>query len=479
MATSFLFYDLETSGVSAREARIMQFAGQRTDLQLKPVGEPFNYFIRLSDDVLPEPDAILITGITPQKSVAEGLHEAEFLKIFHEVIATPDTIFVGFNTVRFDDEFMRYLMYRNFYDPYEWQWQNGRSRWDILDLVRMTRALRPQGIAWPFDSKGKPTNRLELLTTLNKLDHLNAHDALSDVHATIAVARMIRTKQPKLFDFLLRLRGKKEVANLVQEGKPFVYSSGKYPSEFEKTTVVGALADHPQGQSALVFDLRHNPEPYIKFTPAELAEAMTWKRDENAVRLPVKTIKFNRCPAVAPLSVLDADSQKRLSLDPSIYQANFKKLEGAKQQLAQGVLQALEFLDKKQQARLLQDEADVDTRMYDGFFGSPDKLKMSAVRAASADELGSLGIAFQDDRLEALLPLYKARNYPKALTDEERATWETFRERKLLGGGEQSRAAKFFNRLSELAQRTDLTDEQRYLLEELQLYGQSILPEGS
>lgn len=474
--TSFLFYDLETSGVSARDARIMQFAGQRTDLQLNPVGEPFNYLIRLSDDVLPEPDAILITGITPQKTLAEGMHEAEFLKIFHQDIATPGTIFVGFNTVRFDDEFMRYTMYRNFYDPYEWQWQNGRSRWDILDVVRMTRALRPQGMQWPFDAKGKPTNRLELLTKLNGLDHSHAHDALNDVLATIAVAKMIRDKQPKLFDFLLQMRDKKEVSKLVQAGQPFVYSSGKYPSEFEKTTVVGKLADHPQGQSALVFDLRHDPEPFLKLNPNELAEAMRWSRDEDAVRLPVKTIKFNRCPAVAPLGVLDTDSQQRLKLDPGVYTAHFKKLQAAQERLSAGVLQALELLDKKMQARLLQDEAEVDTRLYDGFFDTQDKLKMSAVRAATAEELSGLDLTFKDDRLEALLPLYKARNHPKSLTDEERAVWETFRERKLMGGGDQSRAAKFFSRLGELSQRTDLTGEQRYLLEELQLYGQSILP---
>ncbi|MEK7153130.1 MAG: exodeoxyribonuclease I, partial [Patescibacteria group bacterium] len=198
---SFFFYDLETSGFGSREARIMQFAGQRTDMQLNPIGEPANVFIRLTEDILPDPDAVLVTGITPQAAIADGITEAEFLKLFTEDIAVPYTIFVGFNTVRFDDEFVRCLHYRNFYDPYEWQWQDGRSRWDLLDLVRMTRALRPEGIEWPFDIKGNPTNRLELLTALNKLEHEHAHDALSDVEATIAVARLVRNKQEKLFDF--------------------------------------------------------------------------------------------------------------------------------------------------------------------------------------------------------------------------------------------------------------------------------------
>lgn len=454
----------------------MQFAGQRTDLQLKPIGEPHNYLVRLSDDVLPEPDAVLVTGITPQMAIADGLYEAEFLKIFHAEIALPGTIFVGYNTVRFDDEFMRYTMYRNFYDPYEWQWQNGRSRWDILDVVRMTRALRPEGIEWPFDAKGNPTNRLELLSSLNKLEHANAHDALSDVHATIAVARLIRSKQPKLFDFLLQMRDKKEVANLTMGNRPFVYSSGKYASEFEKTTVVGALAEHPQGQGALVFDLRYDPTPFTQLDPLALAEAMRRRKDDPGSRLPVKSLKFNRCPAVAPLSVLDEASQERLKLKPETYMQNYKKLQKVQKELTKGVLEALQILDKKLQARLLENEADVDARLYDGFFANEDKSKMQTMRAADAQHIGSLDLRFKDARLEALVPLYKARNYPKSMSDEDRVRWEQFREHKLMSGGETSRAARYFARLAELAKSPSLTGEQQYLLEELQLYGQSVLP---
>ena len=234
MTTSFYFYDLETSGINPREARIMQFAGQRTDMNLNPIGDPHNVLIRLSDDVVPEPDAILITGITPQQTISEGVHEAEFLKIFHDEIAIPGTIFVGYNSVRFDDEFMRFLNYRNFYDPYEWQYTDGKSRWDLLDVVRMTRALRPEGIEWPVDSKGSPTNRLELLTKVNGIAHEAAHDALSDVYAVIELSRLIKQKQPKLFEYLLKLRDKKAVAALAEEGQPFLYTSGKYPMSSRK-----------------------------------------------------------------------------------------------------------------------------------------------------------------------------------------------------------------------------------------------------
>jgi exodeoxyribonuclease-1 len=478
MALSFYFYDLETSGFNARDARIMQFAGQRTDMDLKPVGEPHNFLIKMTDDVVPEPDAILITGITPQKTIQEGLTEAEFLKIFSDEIALPETIFLGFNSVRFDDEFMRFMLYRNFYDAYEWQWNEGRSRWDLLDLVRMTRALRPEGIKWPVDSSGAPTNRLELLASINSLDHQNAHDALSDVMATISVAQMIRSKQPKLFDYLLKMRDKKKVEQLAMSGQPFIYSSGKYASEFEKTTVVATVCEHPsQSGGALVFDLRYDPEPFAKLSHSELVDAWRKRKDDPGLRLPVKTLKYNRCPAVAQLNVLDEASQKRLKLDPEKFQENFTKLEKVQDELCIKLKQAVEFLDKKQQAKLLEDEQEVDARLYENFFSQHDKTQMSIIRAASHQEIGSLDLDFKDERLQSLLPLYRARNFPDSLTDDDRATWETFRQRKLLGGGNASRLAKFFLRLGELSERTDLTGEQRYLLEELQLYGQSIMPE--
>lgn len=455
----------------------MQFAGQRTDMKLNPLGDPHDYYIKLSDDVVPEPDAILITGITPQKTIAEGLTEAEFLKIFHEEIAVPGTIFAGFNSIRFDDEFMRFLHYRNFYDSYEWQWKEDRSRWDVLDVVRMTRALRPDGIKWPFDSQGKPSNRLTLLTAVNGLDHEHAHDALNDVLATLAVARLIRQQQKKLFDYLLGMRDKKAIAKLVTGGEPFVYTSGKYSSLFEKTTVVATVANHPKrNDAALVYDLRHDPEPFLGLSAEQLAECWRWKKDRTELQLPVKTLQYNRCPAIAPLAVLDGVSEERLQLDRKVLQRHVEKLRGAND-FVDKLFAALELMDEKQQAKLLEDEAEVDSRLYEGFFGDQDRVKMSMVRAADADELKTLEVVFSDQRLEAMLPLYKARNFPQSLSPSEVKSWQQFRERKLYGGKENSRLARYFSRLSELSEQTHLTGEQKFLLEELELYGQSLMPE--
>lgn len=476
MASSFFFYDLETSGVNPREARIMQFAGQRTDMQLKPIGEPVNLLVKLSEEVVPDPDAIFITGITPQQTVADGITEADFLKLFHEEVALAGTIFVGYNTVRFDDEFMRYMHYRNFYDPYEWQYLDQKSRWDLLDVVRMTRALRPDGIEWPVDDKGKATNRLELITKANNISHVGAHDALSDVNAVIDVARLVQSKHPKLFDYLLKMRDKKAVAELAQANTPFIYTSGKYDSAYEKTTVVVRIADHPKRQGSLVYDLRYDPTPFAAMSAKELAHAWRWRRDDPEPRLPVKTLQYNRCPAVAPLSVLYADesSVERLLLPRDLIEKNLAKLQQL--DMAPKVLEALKLLDDAQQAEYANTNTDVDAQLYDGFFGDGDKNAIRVVRSAGKEELANLKITFKDARLTTLLPRYKARNYPQSLNDEERAEWESFKRHWLMDGEQQGRLGKYFARLAELASGPDLTPEKQFLLEELQLYGQSIVP---
>jgi exodeoxyribonuclease-1 len=479
MSSSFLFYDLETSGINPRTARIMQFAGQATDMDFKPIGEPVNLLIKLTQDVLPEPDAILITGITPQQTIADGLTEAEFLKYFYKEVVKPGTIFVGFNNIRFDDEFVRFLNYRNFYDAYEWQWKDNCSRWDLLDLVRMTRALRPEGIEWPFASDGKPTNRLEYLTSVNKLSHSHAHDALSDVQATIDVARLIKTKQPELFSYLLEQRNKQSVKKLVQAATPFVYTSSHFSSQFAHTTVVVQLAKHLDQDASLVYDLRQDPTPFLSMSVDELIEAWKYSKDPEALRLPVKTLKYNRCPAIAPLGVIkDIKTQERIGLSLDEVTKNLAILKKHQVEFADKIGEAVAKMDKERdatQADLVDDRLTVDERLYDGFISKVDSSVMAAIRAAEPDSLSSLENNLTDARLKSLLPLYKARNYPKNLSAEERASWDEFIASKLFLGGASSRLTKFFNRLEELG-KTKLSQEKQYLIEELKLYGESIVP---
>jgi exodeoxyribonuclease-1 len=454
----------------------MQFAGQRTDENLQPLGEPDDLLIRLSQDVLPDPEAIVLTGITPQTTLADGLTEKEFLDYFNENISEPDTIFLGFNTVRFDDEFMRYLHYRNYFDPYEWQWKDGRSRWDMLDVVRMMRALRPDGLEWPVATDGTPTNRLESLAAVNGISHINAHTALADVNALIELAQKIRSAQPKLFDYLRDMRTKKKVSELVMGGQPFIYTSGSLDSQHEKTSVAYTCEHLPDGTGAIVFDARYSPEKWLKASDAEVLEALTWKPDRQQTdKLPFKTIQFNRCPAIAPLGVLDEASKKRLSIDLEACKENIEMVV-SHPELIQKITRALMAKKAEYQTAMFPDESSPDTRLYDGFIPDQDKSKCTRVQRLKKDEIATFVPEFSDARMQSLWPLYKARNYPKLLSPDEKSAWEHHIEKQLFDGGDKSAYAKFLERLAKVASREGLNKDQQYVIEELKLYAESIAP---
>jgi len=475
---SYYFYDLETSGLNPRADRIMQFAGQRTDLNFNPLGEPQNILVQLGDDTLPSPSAVMVTGITPQSTRMDGISEREFCEYFVNQIATPNTTILGYNSVRFDDEFIRHTLWRNFYDPYEWQWQDGRSRWDLLDVVRLTRALRPEGINWPVTPDGHSTNRLELITKLNNISHEHAHDALADVVALIEVTKLIQQHQPQLFEFLYNLRGKREVASLVnlEQPRPFVYASGRYPSEFEKTTVAYPIAPSENG-AVLVYDLRYNLDELLSNEQKARAagqidykkpwrEREIWEKHYFPV---VKKLQYNHCPAVAPLGVLEKDNGwQKIKLSRELIEENLKSL-----------LRHPEFVQRMitQQKRDFPPSVDPESALYDGFLSDHDEILCAAVRNNGEEDLRHFVPDFSDERLNELLLHYKARAFPNSLTEEEMTEWETYRTARL-----QQQSKFFFADLQNIQKQLTAghgfngksPDECKFLVDELMLWYQSL-----
>jgi len=469
MSQTFFFYDLETSGLNPREDRIMQFAGQRTTLDFEPIGEPFNVLVKLNDDTLPAPDALMVTGITPQQTQADGLTEAEFAKLLMEEVFIEDTVVVGFNSIRFDDEFIRALFWRTFTDPYEWSWRDGRTRWDLLDVVRMTRALRPDGIQWPVVD-GKEVNRLELITKQNGIDHFKAHDALSDVEALIAVTKLVKEKQPQLYAHLFTYKDKKKVAELVNldDKKPFVYVSGRYDAQYHKATVAFPLTTG-RNNNVVVYDLRYDPTPLLNLSVKELAKSMfaPWeeRQKEGFVKLPVKELQYNRAPAVAPLGVLERDGGwERIGLDAATIEKHRNILLSVPA-FAENVRSLYE--NRPEYAK----QTDPEARLYDGFVSDTDKLRIEKVRHADANALADMHPEFTDERLEGLLLHYKARNYPKSLAEDEVAQWEEWRANRI-----KRQLPAFVSRLQQLAVIHAADDSKGFVLQELQLWAESIVP---
>jgi exodeoxyribonuclease-1 len=430
MPASFLFYDLETFGSDPRRSRIAQFAALRTDPELNAVEAPVSFFIKPADDLLPSPAATLITGITPQRALREGLTEAEAFARIHELMSQPETCTLGYNSLRFDDEFIRYGLYRNFHDPYEREWHRGNTRWDLLDVLRLAHALRPDGILWPKREDGATSFRLEHLAEANGVRVGDAHEALSDVLALLGLARLFRQAQPLLWDYALRLRDKRYVAQLldVVAMAPVLHISQRYPASRLCAAAVVPLTRHPRIENRLIVtDLDADPEPLLTLDADAIADRLyTPAADlpDGVARIPLKEVHLNRCPALVAWSHLRAEDFVRLQLDPARIEGHAGRLRAAGAALAEKVRRV--FAGKTGRA-----PADADAALYDGFLGDADRRRLAAVRATPPEVLEGLDSGFADPRLPELLFRYRARNWPHTLTADERARWNAYRRRRL------------------------------------------------
>lgn len=472
-AKTLYWHDYETFGTDPKRDRPAQFAGIRTDEALNIIGEPLMVYCQPANDMLPYPQACLVTGITPQTAMQNGVPECVFIGKIHAELAYPGTCGVGYNSIRFDDEFTRYSLYRNFFDPYAREWQNGNSRWDIIDMARLTYALRPEGIQWPTHANGEPSFKLEDLTSANGIDHEGAHDALADVYATIAFAKCIRSAQPKLYQYLYRLRSKHEVAKLlnVHNKKPVLHTSGMYLAKYGRTAMVLPLAMAPNNKNGvIVYDLRYDPKPLLELDVAEIQARMFTPNDElpqGMTRIPLKTVHMNKSPALAPLGTLDAQSAERLEIDIAASMAHAETIK-REQQLPAKVARVFA-------GKTFAPENDPDHNLYGGgFFADTDRIKMDAVRACSPAELGQLKLQFKDARLPEMLFRYRARNYPETLSTDERVRWETYRIARLhdSAGGGGITHADYLRTIASL--KTDCSDRDAKILAALEDYGHAI-----
>jgi exodeoxyribonuclease I len=325
MSASFLFYDLETFGADPRPSRIAQFAAIRNDAALNEIEEPIDLLVRPADDLLPSPAASLVTGLTPQRVLAGGVPEADAFARIAEEMSRPQTCTLGYNSLRFDDEFVRFGLYRNFHDAYEREWRGGNSRWDLLDVLRLAHALRPDGIAWPQREDGKGTSfKLEHLALANGVRSGDAHEALSDVRALIGLARLFRQSQPRLWDYALQLRDKRFAASQldVVAMTPVLHVSQRYPATRLCAAPVLPLARHPKIDSrVVVFDLASEPDALLDLGAEDIAARLYARADalpEGTSRIALKEVHVNRCPALVPWSYLRADDFARLAIDPAL-----------------------------------------------------------------------------------------------------------------------------------------------------------------
>ena len=470
---TFLWHDYETFGANTRRDRPAQFAAIRTDAELNIIGEPMMWYCQPAPDFLPEPQACLITRITPQECLERGIPEYQFAQQINREFSQPGTVGVGYNTIRFDDEITRFMLWRNLIDPYAREWQNQCGRWDILDMLRTTHALRPDGIVWPLNEQGKVSFKLEHLYAANGIEHESAHDALSDVRATIALAKLVRQVQPKLFDFCFSLHKKDKVAVEIglPEQRPFIHITGMIPVEHGCACIAWPLAMHPTNKNeVIVWNLQHDPRELLGLNADSIRLRMFSKADalpEGVTRLPIKTIHLNKSPIVIrSLKTLlpEKAAQWGISLETA-------------QQYAEFAAQ-LPNMDAIWRQVFTREEAavnDVDQDLYNGFIGNADRRVLQDLVNYSGDKLARTVTEFQDPRLGELLFRYRARNFPDSLSDSEVQRWDTLRASRFFDGSANALTVDdYFAEIDRLSEDASERDEE--ILAALYDYAEQVVP---
>lgn len=481
MSDTFYWHDYETFGTDPARDRPVQFAGVRTDAELNVIGEPLVIFARPTNDFLPHPQACLITGITPQQGLAQGLPECEFIRLIHQELSRPGTCGVGYNSLRFDDEVTRHTLYRNFYDPYAREWQHGNSRWDIIDMVRAACALRPEGIEWPLREDGLPSFRLEDLTRANGISHEGAHDALSDVHATIALARLVRERQPRLYDYACKHRDKHSVlAQLdIPAMKPVLHVSGMFGAARHNIALIVPLAMHPVNRNEIIcYDLSADPQTLFDLDPGQLQKLLYTRTEdlpEGTQRPGFKSVHINRCPMLVTPKMADPATAERLGIEGDLCRRHLAALRDYRSRDEAG------FISKVQAVyggRSFPAQSDPDLMLYSGgFFCEQDKRVMEQVIAHTPEELAAGSFVFEDQRLPEMLFRYRARNFPDSLSPQERAAWEEFRYQRLTDpeAGASLCMEEFQAEVEALQAAGDLSPQQQQLMEQLLDYADTLL----
>ncbi|AXR06265.1 exodeoxyribonuclease I [Salinimonas sediminis] len=473
-APSILWHDYETFGTSPQKDLPCQFAAIRTDMDLNIIGKPVNITSQIANDYLPQPGACLVTGITPQQTLRDGMTEADFARKIAEHMSQPNTCVAGYNSIRFDDEVSRHLFYRNFIDPYAREWRNGNSRWDIIDLARACYALRPEGIEWPLRDDGSPSFKLEHLTAANNLDHGKAHDALSDVHATIALARLIKDKQPRLFEYAFSLRAKQQVLKQFDFSRPSVvlHISSKLPASQGCATWVMPVAQHPTNANAIIaVDLAQPVAALLELSAEEIHQRLYMRRAElgELSRPAIKLIHINRSPFVTTAKAMTEENAERLGLPREACLDNFKLLAGASD-LAQKLTQV--YLQPQPEH-----QDDIDHALYSGGFLTDEERRWcEQVQITDPEQLSLLTEQTQNQKLRSMLFRYRARNYPHTLSESEMQRWHAHRQARLTepDSAASITLAPYLEQIEQLAQQPDIDANKQAILRALYQYAENL-----
>ncbi len=398
---TYLFYDLETTGLNKVFDQVLQFAAIRTDMTFKEI-ERYNIMIKLRPDVIPSPAAMITHRISLKQSM-QGICEYEAIVQIHRILNQANTISLGYNTATFDDEFLRFCFHRNMLPPYEHQYKNGCSRMDLLPITNIYYLYKREVLIWPEIDK-KPTMKLEHLSTANKLATGQAHNAMVDVEATLELARRFSSKEPNIWHYLEGYFNKATDKKRIE----------KIPISFESVACCNRIG--------LMIGNKYGSDNQYQVPVLLIGSSIPYKNQNIWLRLDLPELRKGipeetwviRKKYGEPGIVLPADPQHWDSLSPerqAIVAENKEWLQSHTHLFHQIIQYHREFRYPKIP------NLDIDAALYQNdFLSSQEQTQCQQFHQASlADKIKLVGTLFEDIQMRQLASRLLCRNYPQNL----------------------------------------------------------------
>lgn len=434
MEKDFCWYDTETSGIDPDNDQIYQSAMVKTDSDLNVKDDSKrNLICRTRLDVVPHPKAFLTHKIDVDLLKSEG--DSEFVharKIQNEFMGSPNgTIICGYNTISFDDEMVRKMFYRSMKNPYEHEWKDGNGRFDLFHVVQAVRAFRPEILKWRTKEDGSYSMRLEHLSADNGIEHESAHDAVSDVLATIGVAKLIKERRPTLWKFCLERMNKQSNQKMLSDQRPLYHVSTLHGGvNANGTLILPLIMDRQNKNKFICLNLRHDPTALMNMSIEEIKHFLFSKKKDLAENSPIVGllgVHVNKQPIIAAPQI-DPKTQKPIYSKTVAERFNIdieKSLGYADKFMSDPNLPKL--LARIQMALVsdLKEPEDAYSQLYSGGFMDPNTNRMRSSLHNRADDGTSFAIENANVAERALSTTDAVRQYDLIL----RTKWLNFYDR--------------------------------------------------
>jgi exodeoxyribonuclease I len=414
---SFVFYDTETTGTNTYFDQILQFGAIHTDDELNEL-DRFECRCRLDGHVVPSAGAFRVTGMTIGKVTAADLptHYEMVCQLKEQLEKWCPTTFVGWNTLSYDEHLLRQAFYKCLHPPYLTN-TNGNQRSDMLKLAQCAEAFSKDVLTVPLNEKGKPTFKLDQLAPANGFHHLNAHDAMADVEATIFICRLIKHRAPEAWQQMLHCAAKARVEEVIHGSAVFMLR--EYYGSVREYALT-RLGEEPNGFAPLAYDLSIDSHQLHVMSDTELSSRL--KRSPR----PIRRIRTNAAPFVTP--AVSGQSIAGLSYDTLT--ARRIDLLGHP-----GLIDRLVQLSAREPVA---GSEHVEERIYDGFPSRADAALMVRFHELPWCDRFPIVEQFADDRYRAIGRRLIYGHCPESLPLEVREEQERLVAARLLGHGHDS-----------------------------------------